>query len=81
MKPLAHRHPKPTRGFSWTRIPEDDACTWRLFRRDHRGKLHMFSLSYTPASDRRAIAGALRHARRLLRDRVDEIDLAALEAA
>lgn len=81
MRPHAHRHPKSTPGFSWARIPEDDACTWRLFRRDHRGKLHMFSLRYAPASDRQAIAGALRHARRLLRDRVDEIDLAALEAA
>lgn len=81
---MKHRQPKPARGFSWARLPEyptEGDVTWRLFRRDHRGKLHMSSLTFTAGTDRRAIASALRRARHQLRDRVDEVDLLAMGVA
>lgn len=77
----ATRAPKRNDGFSWGRFPAGDrgAITWRLFRRDHKGGLHMANLTFYLDRDRRAdIALALRHACHQLRDRVDELDLAAM---
>lgn len=78
------RAPQRNGGFSWGRFPmgETGTVTYRLFRRDHKGALHMSILNFYPARDRRAdIALALRHACHQLRDRVDEIDLAAMGVA
>lgn len=77
---VARRAPKRKRGLCWGRTPNDDGTvvTWQLFRRDHRGALHMSSLQFTYAEPRAYIAQRLRNARRKLRDRVDEIDLAAM---
>ncbi|WP_102945269.1 hypothetical protein [Stenotrophomonas sp. VV52] len=80
----ATRAPKRNDGFSWGRFPvgSTGTVTYRLFRRDHKGALHMSILNFYPARDRRAdIAVALRHACHQLRDRVDEINLAAMGVA
>ncbi|OBR79100.1 hypothetical protein A7D35_01260 [Xanthomonas arboricola] len=79
-KHLTRRAPKRKRGLCWGRTPDDNrtVVTWQLFRRDHRGALHMSSLPFTYAEPRAHIAQRLRNARRQLRDRVDEIDLAAM---
>lgn len=76
---LTHRHPKAQR-FAWGRVPLKGAGTvvYRLFRRDHRGALHTTILHFYPRDTRHEIALALRQACHQLRDRVDEIDLAAM---
>ncbi|WP_372382166.1 hypothetical protein ACCQ12_15430 [Xanthomonas sp. NCPPB 1068] len=77
---LTRRTPKRKRGLCWGRAPNDNGTvvTWQLFRRDHRGAIHMSSLQFTNAEPRAYIAQRLRNACRNLRDRVDEIDLAAM---
>ncbi|MFB8927087.1 hypothetical protein QSH46_013320 [Xanthomonas arboricola pv. juglandis] len=79
-KHLTRRAPKRKRGLCWGRTPDDSTSvvTWQLFRRDHRGAIHMSTLQFTYAEPRAYIAQRLRNARRKLRDRVDEIDLAAM---
>lgn len=75
------RVPKRNGGFSWGRYPAGDTnvVTYRLFRRDHKGALHTAALTFDVGRDRRADAAlALRRACHHLRDRVDELDLAAL---
>ena len=55
---------------------------YNLFRRDLRGALHQKTLQYqATVASRKTIADDLWRARKELRDRVDEIDLAVLEAA
>ncbi len=80
---IERRAPKETQGFAWGRFPTVDgsAITWRLYRRDHRRALHMHVLTFFAHDDRALIAGHLRRARRYLRDKVDDIDLAAVGAA
>ncbi|KRG86147.1 hypothetical protein H7691_12615 [Stenotrophomonas sp. CW117] len=80
---FTRRAPKRNEGLSWGRFPTDDgsAVTYRLFRRDHRGALHMEARTFFTSADPTHIAKVLRHAKRQLRDRVDEIDLAAMEQA
>lgn len=80
---IARRAPKETLGFAWARFPTTDgsAVTWRLYRRDHRRALHMHVLTFLAHDDRAVIAGHLRRARRSLRDKVDDIDLAAMGVA
>jgi hypothetical protein len=51
---------------------------WRLFRRDHTGKLHFAYRAFSVDTPRDHIAGVLLAARRTLREAVDDIDLAAL---
>lgn len=77
---LARRAPARNGGFSWGRFPVADrgVVAYRLFRRDHRGALHTSILHFYPRDHRREIALALRAACHRLRDRVDEIDLAAM---
>lgn len=80
---VARRPPKKLGGFSWGRFPVGDAgvVAYRLFRRDHRGALHTSTLHFCPRDQRREVALALRQACRRLRDRVDEIALAAMGVA
>ena len=65
---FTRRAPGKGHGLTWARFPTVDgsAVIYRLWRRDHRRKPHQ-------------IERALRLAKRELRDRVDEIDLTALE--
>lgn len=84
MKTDATKLPKKGRGFTWSRAPRDEgrAMQWRLHRWDMRGVLHISYVRADPimmARDRRQVAQWLRSARRNLRDRVDEIDIAILE--
>lgn len=86
MSPARHlrrRPPGKNGGFSWGRFPADDArsVTWRLFRRDQRGVLHIATRTFLPGQTRAEIAAALNLARHRLRDRVDEIDLALMGVA
>lgn len=80
---VTRRSPKKLGGFSWGRFPmgSTGAIAYRLFRRDHRGALHTSILHFYPRDQRRELALALRAACHRLRDRVDEIDLAAMEVA
>ncbi|WP_313211531.1 hypothetical protein [Stenotrophomonas sp.] len=82
-RPVTRRAPQRNGGFSWGRFPMDDtgAVAYRLFRRDHRGALHTSILNFYPRDQRCEVALALRQACHRLRDRVDEIDLAAMEVA
>lgn len=81
MRPYTHKQPTTCRRFSWGRIPHESGCTWRLFRRDIDGRVYMSGLDFRAGTSRAVIAGDLLKARHRLRDRVDEIDLAALGLA
>ncbi|WP_115560054.1 hypothetical protein [Xanthomonas arboricola] len=80
---LTRRAPKRNGSFSWGRFPTSDGAfiTWRMFRRDHTSVLHMHALTFTAKDDAAYAAKQLRRARRQLRDRVDDIDLAAMGVA
>jgi len=80
---FTRRAPKRNWGLSWGRFPTDDgsAVVYRIFRRDHAGRLHLEVRTFFTDAEPAHIARALRQAKRQLRDRVDEIDLAALEEA
>jgi len=80
---FTRRTPKRNEGLSWGRFPTDDgsAVTYRLFRRDHTGRLHFEARTFFASVDPTYIAKVLRHAKHQLRDRVDAIDLAAMEQA
>jgi len=75
-----HRQPKRTKGFSWGRAPT--ACgqmvTYRLFRRDLAGALHMQTVLAYCSDPAATTARRLIRARHTLRDRVDTLDLAAM---
>lgn len=83
---LVKRTPRG-RHFAWARFPSTDAlgnCVgvqYRLFRRDHKGVSHMHPETFYRECDRATIARVVRKARHALRDRVDEIDLAAMGIA
>lgn len=81
--PMTRRAPTRNGGFSWGRFPMGDTglVAYRLFRRDHRGALHTSILHFYPRDQRREVALALRQACHRLRDRVDDIDLAAMGVA
>lgn len=81
MKCLEPRQLIPGRHFTWSRLVDDKECTWRLFRRDCHRRLHMFAVSFSHGTDRHTIAFTLWHARIALRNRVDEIDLQAMDIA
>lgn len=73
------RQPKKTRGFSWGRsVSADGLVTWRLFRRDQRGALHMKLIVARTEWSRTAIALEINRARHSLRDQVDDLDLALM---
>lgn len=80
---IANRRPHG-RQFAWSRKVEMDGAliTYRLWRRDHLRKLYQSRLQYIAAvATRTMIARDLLIARKALRDRVDEIDLAAMGIA
>lgn len=86
MKPFTHKQPAKgrTRPFAWGRKLEMNGAVvaYVLFRRDHTGRIHQTRMQYlTGVVQRSLVARDLLKAKRRLRDRVDEIDLAALEAA
>lgn len=78
------RAPRKNSGFSWGRFPSARGTLpathveWRLFRRDHTGKLHFAYRAFPIDTPREHIARVLLAARRSLREAVDEIDLADL---
>jgi hypothetical protein len=79
---ISRRPPKRNDGFSWGRYPDDATgqVIYRLWRRDHRGALHMSQLVLEPWAPMGVFASQLRTACHGLRDQVDEIDLRALYA-
>ena len=80
---FTRRAPKRNQGLSWGRFPTDDgsAVVYRIFRRELSGKLHMEARTFFTATGPKYIAEILRLVKRQLRDRVDEIDLEAMEEA
>ena len=80
---LTRRNLRKTGGFSWLRLPPGDSgvVTYRLFRRDHRGVCHMHALQFPAIESRETIAKDVRRACHQLRNKVDEIDLAAMGVA
>lgn len=80
---MTRRAPKKSDGFSWGRFPMGDTgiVAYRLFRRDHRGVVHMLVVDARDGMSRAELACRLRTGRRLLRDHVDEIDLQAMGVA
>lgn len=80
---FARRAPKRNQGLSWGRFPTDDgsAVVYRIFRRELSGKLHMEARTFFTGTEPAHIAKVLRSLKRQLRDRVDEIDLEAMEEA
>lgn len=77
---LTRRAPTKNGGFSWGRFPMglSGNVAYRLFRRDLSGAIHIECLHFLHRDSRRDISIALRAACHRLRDRVDEIDLAAI---
>lgn len=81
------RAPRKNWAFSWGRFPSArgglsaSSIEWRLFRRDHTGRLHFAYRGFPADTPREHIASVLLAARRQLRESVDEIDLAALMEA
>lgn len=80
---FTRRAPKRNEGQSWGRFKDANGLEviYRIFRRDHTGRLHFEERTFFVESNPTDIASALRHAKRQLRDRVDEIDLEAMEEA
>ncbi len=79
------RTPKRTGGFSWGRFPTSShalvpGVEWRLFRRDLTGRLHAGLHLFPIETERSAIAQALLIHRRELREKVDAIGYALIEA-
>lgn len=77
---VVRRSPTKNTGFSWGRFPMGPSgiVVYRLFRRDLTGAVHIEPLHFYPHDQRPAVALALREACHRLRDRVDELDLAAM---
>jgi hypothetical protein len=84
---ITRKTPAKSDGFSWGRFPSIDSlgnCVgvqYRLFRRDQHGVSHMEQATFYRECDRQTIARQLKQLRRHLRDRVDEIALAAMGVA
>ncbi len=78
---FTRRAPGKGHGLTWARFPTVDgsAVIYRLWRRDHRRKPHQIERAFFTDAEPAHIARVLRLAKRHLRDRVDEIDLTALE--
>jgi len=78
------RLPKRTEGFAWGRsidkVLGGHVLTYRLFRRDLRGALHISMRQFALTDHRRFIAMALRHMRKDLAAKVDAIGYALIEA-
>lgn len=78
------RLPKRTEGFAWGRsidkVLGGHVLTYRLFRRDLRGALHISTLQFALTDHRAHIALQLRKARNELAAKVDAIGYALIEA-
>ncbi|MBH1591436.1 hypothetical protein I5U77_03090 [Stenotrophomonas maltophilia] len=78
------RLPKRTEGFAWGRsidkVLGGHVLTYRLFRRDLTGKLHIETRQFALTEHRRFIAMALRQMRKDLAAKVDAIGYALIEA-
>ncbi len=78
------RLPKRNEGFAWGRsidkVLGGHVLTYRLFRRDLAGKLHIETRTFKLTDHRRFIGMELLKARRVLRERVDAIGYALIEA-
>jgi hypothetical protein len=77
MKPFTLKRPRAMGKFSYGRVPSlTGGVTYRLFRRDDKGALHVEMKRFEPDHFERAdIAPILKAMRHALRDRVDELDL------
>lgn len=75
---LVRKTPRKTRGFSWSRLPDDQAVTYRLTRADVRGRLYAEQRRFPRDCSRGVIARVVLNARHRLRDTVDEISLRQL---
>lgn len=76
------RRPGRRGHFCWARFGDDDGTVrYHLFRRDHQNATQFSPVSFPPGTPRQLIAPILRKACHQLRDRVDEIDLAAMGVA
>jgi hypothetical protein len=80
---FARRQPGKGHGLTWARFPTVDgsAVIYRLWRRDNNRKPHQVEKAFFTDAEPAHIARVLRQAKRKLRDRVDEIDLEAMEEA
>ncbi|MDH7548231.1 MULTISPECIES: hypothetical protein [Stenotrophomonas] len=78
------RTPKRTEGFAWGRaidkVMGGHVLIYRLFRRDLKGALHIETRAFSLTDHRRHIALQLLIARRQLREKVDAIGYALIEA-
>lgn len=78
------RLPKRTEGFAWgrsiDRVMGGHVLTYRLFRRDLKGALHISMRQFALTDHRRFIAMALRQMRKDLAAKVDAIGYALIEA-
>ncbi|MFC4526361.1 hypothetical protein ISN76_13185 [Dyella halodurans] len=74
---IAHRPPRKVAGFTWSRVPGlGESVTYRLFRRDLNGTLHVEMKRFDPANfERCQVATEVNQLRHKLRDRVDALDL------
>lgn len=77
MKEFRHKRPNPSTRFSWGCVPSlAGGVTYRLFRRDMKGALHVEMRRFEPDHvERHDVARKLNAMRHSLRDRVDELDL------
>jgi hypothetical protein len=75
----AHHRPKASSRFSWARVPSASAfVTFRLYRRDMHGVIHVEILRFPTSESRMHIACELLKARGRLLNLVDGIDLRIL---
>jgi hypothetical protein len=80
---LTRRTPQQRGRYAWSRtlmVARDGglAVRYRLFRRDLKGLVRMEARTFQLGELRSCIAQSLRQARRILRERVDDVDLAIL---
>lgn len=79
---MTPRRPTSNGRYTWSRIPGDGHCTWRLFGRTEISRRVLLEARTFPAGTPRfAVAAELRRMRRRLREAVDALDFAALDIA
>jgi len=86
---LETRRPRKDRDVTWSRrsSPDSRQITWTFWRRDQRRAIHCETLTFDESTIFECVgmpllgtvASAIRSTKRILRDRVDEIDLAVME--
>jgi hypothetical protein len=83
MRPFTLKRPTGRGSFSWGRVPSlTGGVTYRLFRRDVKGALHVEMKRFDPEHhERHDIARELIVMRRRLRETVDALDLKFLGVA